>query len=242
MKDKYTGDIGDFAKIILLNELASLKDITLGINWYYNNRVYSYEKNQEDGKYIQYLMNDKKGLKKYEPDLYQNLLEIVQRDERKIKNLFGLIHTDTNYHFDDEVPNKSNRAQWIEDSLHKLSPTNLIFLDPDNGISYNDTNGNAKHVLQSEIEQIFEAGKSVVIYNHSDRQRREYYFGKFTTIAKRLCLKSTKIFILRASLFSARDYVFFLHEGIQTAVEEKLIYIEKQYPNLFKLLVIPSSN
>lgn len=240
MKDKYTGDIGDFAKIILLNELASIKEVTLGINWYYNNRLYSYEKTQEDGKHIHYLMDDKKGLKKYAPDLYQNLLEIVHRNDRKIKNLFGLIHTDSNYHFCDEVPNKSARNQWINNSLSKLALSNLIFLDPDNGICYSDKNGNAKHVFQSEIAQMFQAGKSLVIYNHSDRQRREYYFGKFTSIAEKLRLKSTKIFILRASLFSARDYVFFLHEGIYTAIEEKLIYIEKQYPHLFKLLMIPS--
>lgn len=236
MKDKYTGDIGDFVKIILLNELSSISNTTLGINWYYNKRKYSYEKNQKDGKHIDYLLNDKKGIKKYAPTIYQSLQEIIQNKNRKIKNLFGLINS--NLHFYKEVPNKNKRTQWINDSLNELSTANLIFLDPDNGICYDDKNGNVKHVLQKEIVQMYQAGKSLFIYNHVDRKSHDEYLEKFKTISGKLNPKPNKIFILRASLLSARDYAFFVHDTFQNVIERKLIETERKFPALFKLSVL----
>lgn len=238
MKDKYTGDIGDFAKIILLNELSSIDKLILGINWYYNNRAYNYEKNQKDGKHVQYLLNDTKDLKKYAIDIYQSLSKIIQHEDRKVENLFRLIKIRKNHHFCDFIPDKRQRVQWIASSLTQLSNANLIFLDPDNGICYNDNNGNVKHVMQKEIVQMFQAGKSIVVYNHSDRKNKNDYLEKFKTISGKLYPEPCKIFILRASLYSARDYVFFLQDSLLDLIESKLFAIEKNYPDLFKLSII----
>ncbi len=233
MKDKYTGDIGDFAKIILLNEINSVKNVILGINWYYHNREYCYEKKQIDGKHIDYLRNDRKNLKRYEPKVYQKLLSIIEKDGRKVENIFELINVQANHHYKVDVPNKNNRNQWINDSLEKLSVSNLLFLDPDNGIAYDDKYGNVKHVLQKEIVQLYNSGKSLIIYNHKDRKSEKQYRNKFTAVSTKLVPKPKNIYVLRASMNSVRDYVFFLHEPIEKVVKRKLEQIQKTYSDLF---------
>ena len=235
MKDKYTGDIGDYAKIILLNELATVEKVNLGVNWYYNNREYGYEKKQLDGKHIDYLKSDKKGISFYEPNLYQKLIDITENNARKVDSLFGLIKIDSNQHFKIDVPYKNRRKQWVNDSIEKLHSSNLIFLDPDNGICYNDKGGKVKHVLQSEIIDMYNSNKSLVIYNHRDRKTNTEYFDKFKAIAYKLNPKPNSVYILRASLNSVRDYVFYLHNSIQKEVEDKLHEIVKVYPKLFTL-------
>lgn len=233
MKDRYTGDIGDFAKIILLNEINSIENVNLGINWYYNNREYSYEKKQDDGKHIDYLKSDSKNLRQYAPNLYRNLLSIIDKDDRKIENLFDLINIRADHHFKVDIPYKSKRYQWISDSLDKQSEQNLLFLDPDNGIAYNDRNGNVKHVLQREIIQMYNSGKSLIIYNHRDRKSEKQYLNKFITVSSKLTPRPKYVYVLRASINSVRDYVFFLHEPIEKELKKKFEQIQEKYSDLF---------
>ena len=54
MQDKYAGDIGDYGKFILLNQVlqAAGNNSKLGINWY---RIVHQELNNNDGRHIDYL-------------------------------------------------------------------------------------------------------------------------------------------------------------------------------------------
>ena len=72
MKDRYTGDVGDFGKYGLLNEIYKISDekVRLGLNWYYVTRE---ERKTGDGRHIDYLNDDNPNSRNYRncfPNLY----------------------------------------------------------------------------------------------------------------------------------------------------------------------------
>ncbi len=145
MQDRYTGDVGDFGKYGLLNEIyeKSNESIKLGINWYYVTRQ---EKQTGDGRHIAYLRDENKNSKKYHdcfPNLYSQLKSIVNYRSRNIKEIEkGLILPTTTVFYSEPLPYSSvkpierrkDRENWFEKSLIKLKTSDIVFLDPDNGI------------------------------------------------------------------------------------------------------------
>jgi hypothetical protein len=89
LQDKYTCDIGDFGKFILLNELRKLNEgsIRLGVNWYYTNKA---EKVSGDGRHLKYLNSQNPKNKNFEvcsPKLYFQLKKIVEANKRYIAEI-----------------------------------------------------------------------------------------------------------------------------------------------------------
>jgi hypothetical protein len=221
MKDNYVGDIGDYAKLILLRNLSQIKGIKLGINWYFNKA----EEQNTDGLHIDYLCFDKKNVEDFDPNLYDQLRKIVENDyryrkgrpngeKRRISDLTNILGKDIKADFKEEVPSsKKSRPNWIDTSLIELKECNLIFLDPDNSIAYNDANGNKKHVLRKEIEHYWKHGKSLVIYDHRDRKPKEQYDAKFKIgDLKPSCF-------IEANMHSKRTYVFYLQSHHKEVVQ-----------------------
>jgi len=88
MQDRYVGDVGDFGKYGLLNEICKKSNgsVRLGINWFYVTRE---EKQRGDGRHISYLSDENKDSKKYAvcfPDLYDKLKGVVG-GRRSIKEI-----------------------------------------------------------------------------------------------------------------------------------------------------------
>jgi len=54
MQDRYTGDIGDFAKYGLLRYILDRADVTLGINWY----LVPDEAHNRDGRHNRYSVRE----------------------------------------------------------------------------------------------------------------------------------------------------------------------------------------
>jgi hypothetical protein len=220
LQDKYAGDIGDFGKYILLNELSRLggNSINLGVNWYYVNKP---EKNSGDGRHINYLDSQNPKNKHFEvccPKLYFQLKDIVDANKRNISAIEkGLILPSEAVFYSTPVPFASNspaqrsrdRENWFLNSLQSLSNADVVFLDPDNGLQTSNLQKSqvraVKYTFIDEILKYYQAGKSVVVYQHRDRSLIVKYNAKFSTLSD---IISCYIQVLRFKLVSVRDYIF----------------------------------
>jgi len=221
MQDKYVGDIGDFGKYGLLQELCRQANgsIKLGVNWYYTTRQ---ENGNSDGNHIDYL--EKSRFRLCFPDLYDKLRAIVRQNRRSIAKIEtkGILPKGTVF-YSTAIPHSevtaaervSSRQTWFEKSLCQLDEADIIFLDPDNGINLDSSrkgdSSAVKYVFPDEIEEYYNLGKSLIIYNHRDRRPRQEYDRKI--LINRKYVKSPHdVKALRFRRVSVRDYIFLIQE------------------------------
>jgi hypothetical protein len=255
VQDKYTADVGDFGKYVLLNEIYrnSNGKLRIGINWYYVNRE---ETKLTDGKYTEYLYDNCKNSKNYRicfPKLYDQLRRIVNDGRRNIKAIEkGSVLPEGTIFYSKPLPYSSkstiqkgmNREIWFEESLAALTMADLIFLDPDNGIQTERINATQikamKYVLKDEIQRYYRAGKSLLIYTHRDRTPESSYKEKLRrrllSITSLLC-ELDRIKIVKFKRYSVRDYVFLMQEEnmnlvartIESLTREPLSFLFQEY-------------
>jgi hypothetical protein len=187
VKAQYVGDIGDFGKVLLLKSLSTL-GFRVGVNW-----VLTQDDEGSDGKHrdypwygIRHRANNPLYSRKRTPDNRRDCLacccdeEILRRmallarkrkEERKIQDLEGLltevlltVPTFFTKNYDDVAPrNEKNKA-----ALRELETANLIFFDPDNGLSFQDAEvrKSPKHIYLDELTKYWAARKSLLVYHH----------------------------------------------------------------------------
>ena len=82
-----------------------------------------------------------------------------------------------------EVISVAGRYQWHNNALETLAPCEIVFLDPDNGLSVKSVGkGSAKsvkYVWDEELSDYLKRGQSVVLYNHRPRKKPETFFPEF---------------------------------------------------------------
>ena len=166
MQDRYAGDVGDFMKLSLLKTLAG-DDLRLGINWYLNTGG-----REGDGRHITYLKPDNRigqSLRLVDDELYCSLQSFAEKGaDRSVQLLeqrstlrFGSIF------YANPI---GDRTKWHQEALARLKVAELVFLDPDNGLTMSGADPNPrKHVLPNEVRDYIKYGKSVVVYHHADR-------------------------------------------------------------------------
>ena len=169
MKNQYIGDIGDYGKYGLLRFLSN-HGIIIGINWYLTE-----DDKSSDGKFIEYLK--KPADRVYDPELYDALQEIAFRSDKTVKMIedSGMIQ---GAEFFGEILNtnrleakarKWTRRTWFNNSTLMLQDAELIFADPDNGISFTktvQTKDGEKFIFPDEVCEYYHSGKNVVFYCH----------------------------------------------------------------------------
>ena len=210
MQDRYAGDIGDFGKIALLNALHD-QGLSIGVNWYKTEPLDS-EKNadgaykQNDGGYVIPLE-----LGKCDPVLADKLTEIATGNDRTIDALEkAALIPGAVYH--NKTATAGDRANWHAEALSFFDRhnTDLVFLDPDNGLLVSSARENqprsVKYVFDKEIEEYIKHGHSVLIYNHRSRKPELRYFGD---IEERLNRNPDKdeMFEITFPRYSVRDYI-----------------------------------
>lgn len=214
MKNQYVGDIGDYGKYSLLRFLA--REIRIGVNWYLTDNDGS-----SDGGFTKYLRKD--GEKSFDPDIYRELKRIVDThgDARTVQMVqaAGLIPGAS---FFDEMldtdrvspPERAERrGRWFAASLAALDHAELIFADPDNGITFTKRAGQKgceKYVLPEEIAKYYCcAGKDVVFYCHKGRRKDDAWAQ---TIAKiKAYVGDARLFVLTYRRGTQRSYIFVVH-------------------------------
>lgn len=181
MQDRYVGDIGDFGKYALLKSLAQ-EPVVLGIVWYLTNA----QSGSGDGGFTQYLSSPEAAndLGKCDLELLSSLKKIVGSDDRRVARVReACVLPPKTLFYEDRldfvgVPPRERsgmRRGWFEKGLKQVEEANLIFLDPDNGISLNEKKKclktGPKHVFLDEVRQFLDRGQSLVVYCHQDRRK-----------------------------------------------------------------------
>ena len=213
MKDQYFADLGDYGKYGLLRFLAG-RGVKIGINWYLTP-----DDGSTDGKYTEYLSQP---MKEWMVDtrLFEDLSKIYKKQKRTVRNVeaANLIPQASYYSIclsQDELSAREreiNRNRWFEDSLNVLKEAELIFADPDNGISYCATvrtKNNEKYILPDEVEAYYQSGKDVVFYCHKGRRNDQAWFKVRTLLKDKLV--NAQIMTVTYHKGTQRSYIFVLH-------------------------------
>ena len=222
MQDRYAGDIGDFGKFVMLKTLMRLSGgrLRLGINWYH---VAMHESGSNDGRHTRYLgaSRSSKLFEQCDPALYATLRGIVNNGERSILSLeqASILPANTVF-YSRPLPKgigrykerEGTRLEWFAQSLSVLGSSDILFLDPDNGIQTRSVKITQKQAVKfafvDELQTYLEQNKIVIIYNHRDRSPVDVYKQRFRDIHSQL-RGPVALRVLRFKRVSVRDYLFF---------------------------------
>ena len=181
MQNRYVGDIGDFGKYGLLRAFFGPQQTTphgqhlrLAIAWY----LYPDESHTSDGKFTDY-----PELRSCDPFLFDQLKRLVDTNNRNVAAVCqsGILPEDTMYyerclsypHREQRVLRQATRQGWLDGALEATECADVIFVDPDNGISETADrfrkNG-PKYVFMDDLLCFYERGQSLIIYHHSGRR------------------------------------------------------------------------
>ena len=189
MQNRYVGDIGDFGKYGLLRALSGFGEaptvahrLRLGVAWY----LYPDESHNADGKYTGYLnptQSNRARFRTCDSELYDALKHLVDEGDRNIAAVrqCGILPEDTAFHETSlSYPSSMKRSvrqatrdSWLSGDLEATTGADLVFVDPDNGISATADplrkNG-PKYVFLDDLLRFTQRGQSLVIYHHLGRQ------------------------------------------------------------------------
>jgi len=207
MQNRYAGDAGDFGKLGLLRQIAS-SGLDIGVNWV----LVPDENRNGDGKHTAYLHDPRfDGC----DDTLRTALGHVIRNSRSVAALEAqrLIPRAV---YDHEVlcADPMARRQWHANALRVFRSVDLVFLDPDNGVLVKSvpigSKKSNKYVLPEEIIDYYNAGKSVIFYNHRCREKESAYVKRFTWIREHPLLQRAYLDALTFTRGTTRDYLMII--------------------------------
>lgn len=108
---------------------------------------------------------------------------------------------------------EQERSSWFHESIFELKDSELIFMDPDNGLLESDDAtkiGGENYVLSSEVESYFLSGYNVVYYCHKGRRPNEQWEAHKSLMFTRV--KDAKPAILTYHKGSQCSYIFLIHD------------------------------
>jgi hypothetical protein len=219
MQDNYIGDIGDYGKYGFLREICA-NSLSLSVNWY--QVIPTKNGKQKDGKYTNYLLKPQQ-YREYDPTLFDSLHKIimVEKDRRiariEQENLFPAIF------FSVELNN--DRTTWHKKALTQTKDTDIIFLDPDNGLEtdsmHRHNRAKNKHVKWNELKDYYTRGQSVILYQHRPQMTKKEKCIENIMLFQKNYLMADSVKLLEFPKYTNRFYFIFLHEK-HKAVFEKI--------------------
>lgn len=173
MKEQYVGDVNDYRKYALLR-LLSRSGLKLGVCW-----MLTPNDERSDGNKLGYLDQTKQ--EQHDPELFALLRRV--RDEPDARRLIliegseilpGAVFVNT------IVPEPLfERQLWFKQASAALVETDLIFVDPDNGLEVSSVGkgrrNSSKYVYRDELASTYRAGHSLLVYQHFQRKERESF-------------------------------------------------------------------
>ena len=235
MKNQYVGDIGDYGKYGLLRFLAS-HGIKIGVNWYLTENDGS-----TDGKFTTYLKNPADRV--YDPELFDALQNIADHPDKTVKMIkqAGII-PDAEF-FGEMLKSSSlkadarewNRRLWFNNSTLMLGNAELIFADPDNGISYRKTartKDSEKFILPEDVAEYYNSGRNVVYYCHKGRRKQEAWDQAKEEIRNHI--RDAQLLAVTCHRGTQRSYIFVLHPDCYLKYERIITaFLDTEWGNMF---------
>jgi hypothetical protein len=178
MKNQYFGDINDYRKYGLLRLLSGGGEIMTAVCW-----MLTPDDGRTDGRHTKYLEQPAKW-RKFDPPLFDHLRQLVLgqnlRDVRSAETPAilpscrfapGLLPDDA-----------EGRGRYFQAFKDIARGCDLIFFDPDNGIEVKSKpcgrKDSSKYVYWQELVEAFDAGHSLLIYQHFPRVKRESFIDR----------------------------------------------------------------
>ena len=163
MRDQYVGDIGDYVKYGLLRALAPAPK-KLGVIWYKT----AGGQQGSDGRYTEYL-HAPKTYREGDAILFDTLHKLIcEGNKRNIAEVEQSVLPDA-YCFSRIIENNA-REKWFADACDKVKSCDLVFADPDNGLTI-EKSVSDKHISLDEIKRLSGKFNSVIIYHHQTRRK-----------------------------------------------------------------------
>ena len=156
MRNRFIGDVGDFGKYGLLRALCGISPpaeprLSLAVVWYRN-----------EGKQFDYVEQPKK-FADCDPELFQELKALVDNDSRTVESIeqSGILGPETCFH---PQPAKNE--------------SDIVFLDPDTGLAFNDKQRASKAYADLERAGI-DRDQTVVIYQSFGHSKHEKQMARW---------------------------------------------------------------
>ena len=229
MQNRYTGDIGDFGKLGLLRALQA-SGLIVGVNWY----LVPDENHNSDGRHVQYLENA--DYCQLDEPLWLELRRIVKSEQREVsalenKNIINAVFFSDPLVFAGKSKSERTtiRKTWHEKALMTLSGTDVIFVDPDNGIVVPSALGTIKEnkfVKPDELVDYYKQGSSVIYYQHKARRPDSFYVDQHKRLIEMIGLEKSAGLGLKFTKTSQRYYFFIVqlaHKKIISAAIRKML-------------------
>ncbi len=185
MKNQYFGDINDYRKYGLLRALQSEGQRKLLVAW-----MLTPDDDSRDGCFRAYLQ-DSNRWRRYDPPLFDGLVALHQSGSMPDVSLIerSSLLPNASY-FSAVVPDaRGDRGTWRQGLFDAARNVDLAFVDPDNGIEVPSKpvgrKGSSKYVAWDEIEVLWAAGCSVLIYQHFRRERRQAFAERMLSELRR---------------------------------------------------------
>ena len=163
MQERYLGDIHDFFKFLFLKNLSKALDCKIGLNWYLVNPedLGQNEIKKNDGEKRYFL--DKEIYNQYDKKLIEELSFYKKLEKRNIIQFSNTTHLKDYIKFYKTHIKQNFRKNWLKDSLTYFKDEKIIFLDPDNGISWSFKGKKSiKYVTPADIKLMTEDNKVII--------------------------------------------------------------------------------
>jgi alpha-methylacyl-CoA racemase len=173
MKNQYFGDINDYRKYGLLRCLSGQGAISTAVCW-----MLTPDDERGDGGRIGYLRSPGKW-RAFDPPLFDSLAEcLAQPGNRGVAwvETSGILPRATFYA---QLLNDAaaERIQYFREFQAVARGCDLVFFDPDNGLDVPSTpydrSGSRKYLYGHELADTFQAGHSVLVYQHFPHVKRD---------------------------------------------------------------------
>lgn len=172
MKNQYFGDINDYRKYGLLRSILGASQLRLLVAW-----MLTPDDGSTDGRFVSYLKQPGKW-SSHDRVLFKKINDLLENEQERRVSLIedtGLLPKAE--YFSDDVPDSASaRSSWFRSLTEQAQGSDLIFIDPDNGLEVESKpygrKNSSKFIYWREVEALWLSGKSLLIYQHFIRENR----------------------------------------------------------------------
>lgn len=172
MKEQYVGDVSDFRKYALLRALSAEGQARIGVCW-----MLTPPDGRSDGNKLAYLSRPNQH-RHFDPELFDVLRQAASEpDQRRLAAIEESEAIPGATYFNEVLSNRApERVAYMAACAASFSDVDLVFFDPDNGIEVRSIpvgrRNSSKYVYLDELRTFYEAGKSILVYQHFPRIER----------------------------------------------------------------------
>jgi hypothetical protein len=181
MKDQYFGDINDYRNFGLLRAILRATHLRLLVAW-----MLTPNDGSTDGKHIAYLDKPEQW-SHHDPALFHTLKDLLaSQPQRQVSTIERTDLFPNTAYFSSLVPdNPVQRTSWFASLCQQAEGCDLVFLDPDNGLEVKSkpygVRNSSKYLYWHEVQALWEVGKSLLIYQHFNREKRVPFIQRMLT-------------------------------------------------------------